>query len=655
MLAQEGHPGLVRRIGAGLAGALIRQTAIVAFCLPVASCLLAACAGTATPSSSPSPTLPTAQVPALDPHELVWAPVSRPSTLDPARIRDDPAAVQVCAQIYDRLVQFRPGTTELAPGLAENWTSSPDGRVFTFTLRQGLRFQDATPLDAAAVVWNFQRWMDPKHVAHQGEFRAWRDYFGGFVGEADADGRAINLVSGVEALDRRTVRVSLHAPFAPFLHHMAMVPFSIASPTAVLAQGEDYGSDGDHLPVGSGPFRVSSWSQEGVVALVPHEGHWAGMPGLPALWFVPIGDIDRRLQLVAAGEIQGAEFGPTEVVSGTSVSGATFVPRPARANAWLVLNHSREPLGDARVRLAISHAIDRQRLAREHFGLAAIPSGQLLPPGFLGYEPSIDPLAFDPEKARALLAEAGATSLKLNIWVANTPRAYLPDPLATAEAIAEMLRQVGIQATVKSENMRQFLMDRDRGRFTAWLTGWEAQSADPDNIWFWHFGAGRLAAEGYYEKPELAAALLRAQRTVQTSQREEIYRAAALTVAADEARIFLVHARPLVLVSERVDGYLPNPMGFDVFRDVSLAPPAAAPIGGTLVLPLPETATVTTTVESTLTLTVEPPAGTGAAGGTGSQAVGQQSPAPTGGAGSQAVGQQSPAPTRGAASPGGRP
>ncbi len=618
--------GARRRAWAMMAEASFRRRAwaIVGAVVVLAGGPLTGCATTTRPAVAPATFAGPPTAPPLDPQALVWAIPSRPATLDPARMRDDPAAAQVGAQIYDRLVHFRPGTAELAPGLAETWTSNPDGRVFTFLLREGLRFHDGTPLDAAAVVWNFQRWMDPKHVAHKGEFRAWRDYFGGFVGETDGQGRAINLVAGVEALDRRTVRISLHAPFAPLPYHLAMVPFSIASPTAVLAQGEDYGSDGDHLPVGSGPFRAGSWSPEGVVVLTADAGHWAGPPAVPALCFVTVSDVARRLQVVAAGEVQGAEFGPTEVVSGTLVSGATFMPRPPRANAWLMLNQSREPLGDVRVRRAISLAIDRERLAREHFGMAALPSGQLLPPGFLGYEPTIRPAPFDPEQARRLLAEAGADSLKLNIWVANTPRGYLPDPLATAEALAEMLRQVGIQTAVKSENMRQFLMDRDRGRFTAWLTGWEAQSADPDSIWFWHFGAGRLAAEGQYHRSELAAALLRAQRSIQTAQREEIYRAAASTVAADEARVFLVYTRPLVLVSERVDNYLPSPMGFDSFRDVVRAPPSVGPVPGTLVLPLPETATlaVTTTVTATVTVTMtgtvtstlKPAAGIGTSG-----------------------------------------
>jgi hypothetical protein len=151
---------------------------------------------------------------------------------------------------------------------------------------------------------------------------------------------------------------------------------------------------------------------------------------------------------------------------------------------------------------------------------------------------------------------------------------------------------------VRSESLRQFLLDRDSGRFAAWILGWEAQSADPDNFWFWHFGAGRNAAEGQYDNPELALSLLSAQRTIGAAQRAELYRAAAQRVHADQARIFLAHTRPLVAVSARVRGYEPEPFGFDNLAGVSLQPaapgtaPPPAPTGA-LPTPAPEAGTAT--------------------------------------------------------------
>ena len=541
--------------------------------------LVLSCTGpspTPGPDRAPSP----GPTPTADPNTVVWAVGQGPATLDAARLAAD-ADVQIAAQVYDRLVRLRPGTADLAPGIAADWDADTEGRTFTFKLRDGLRFHDGTPLDASAVVWNVERWMNPSHPAHQGEFQAWRSYFGGFVGEEDAQGRDLNLVAKVEALDARTVRFRLNAPFTPFLHNLAMVPFGLSSPTAVSAQGEDYGADGAHLPVGSGPLAVTGWSPDGTVALAPFADYWAKPAAAPGVRFVVISDVGRRAQAVADGAVHGADLPATLPITGSlTAPGVLVVPRPPSDTAWLMLNHSRTPLGDARVRRALSLAIDRETLARDHFGSAALPAGQLLPPGFLGHDDAIAPPARDVEGAKALLAEAGAgEGMKLILWVPNTDRDYLPDPLGAAEAVAANLREVGIDASVRSEGLRQFLADRDTGRFTAWIIGWRAQSTDPDNFWFWHFGAGRTASEGQYDNPELTLALRNAQRLVGTAQRAELYGLAARIVATDTARVFLAHTRPLVAVSTRIEGYEPGPLGFDDLAAVSLRP---APAGATV-------------------------------------------------------------------------
>ncbi len=536
--------------------------------------LAAGCVG--TPNASLGARPESRAIPTADPESLVWALSSEPTSLDAAQLANDQAGTQVAAQIYDRLLRFRPGTAELAPGILTDWSADPDGRIFTFTLRDGLEFHDGTRLDAAAVVWNFERWMDPQHPAHHGKFVAYRDYFGGFVGQKDAEGRAINLVAEVTAMDPETVRVTLNAPFAPFLRHLAMVPFGLASPAAVRSQGEDYGSDGEHLPVGSGAFKAVGWFSDGTILLEPNEDYWAGPPAASAMRFVVVPDTSDRARAVANGAVHGADLPPTTAITG-SLTAQTIevVARPPRSTAWLMLNHTRNPLGEEVVRRALSMAIDRERLAREQFGPLSQPANQLLPPGFSGHETEIEPTPYDTAAARRLLEENGySEGFKLNIWVANTARGYLPDPTGAAASVAEMLQEIGIDARVRSENLRQFLMDRDRGRFTAWLIGWEAQSADPDNMWYWHFGAGRVAAEGQYDNPDLRRSLLDAQRNTNSAEREEIYRAAARIVDADVPRIYLAHVCPIVAVSRWVEGYSPSPMGFDDFKEVSLRPGA---------------------------------------------------------------------------------
>jgi peptide/nickel transport system substrate-binding protein len=565
--------------GAALPGA--RDAVLVA----VIGALSAACAsGTAVPT--PAPGTPTA-TPTPHPGAVVWAVDAAPVTLDAARITTSPAEQQIAAQIYDRLVGYRPGSMELAPGLAANWEADVDGRTYTFNLRPGLTFHDGSALDARAVAWNFDRWMDPENPMHA-EFIAWQDHFGATASAEQAEGELPSgLVLRAEAINENTFRITLNAPFSPFVYALAGVPFGIASPSAVTAQGEAYGSDGAHLPVGSGPFRVVHWDADGGVRLAPFAGFRGGPPAAPALQFVVLPEAPVRLAAIAAGTVHGADLPST--FADPAPAGARLIPRPSRTGAWLVLNFSRPPLDDIRVRQAIDLALDRDALL-PHFGRFALPASQLLAPGFLGYNDDIVSPDRNLDEARRLFAEADAEgNFKLNIWVANSPRPYLPDPPGTAQAVADQLGELGIDATVRSEALRQFLDDRERGRFTAWIVGWENQTADPDNSWFWHFGAGRLAAEGQYVRPELAEILLTAQRTLGTESREAAYRRAAAMVDADTPRIFLAHTRPIAAIADRLEGYEPGPMGFDALQLVSLAtgptPGPGTVVAATIVVP----------------------------------------------------------------------
>jgi len=582
------RPGLARDPDRGRPcachGFIMRSRLVFNLTLLILITLLNAACRLATPTPSATSVAPPTATP--HPDAIVWVVPGPPTTLDASRLLDDPVGEQIGAQVYDRLVRLRPGTTQLAPGIAAQWDADTRAHTFTFTLREGLTFHDGTPLDADAVVWNFQRWMDPKHPFHHGKFQVWQGLFGGFIGQQDEQGREAWLVESAEVLGPRQVRFKLRASFTPFLHHLAMVPFGLASPTAVKSQGERYGGDREHWPVGSGPFKVVGWDADGTVRLAPFADYWAGAPAGAGLAFVPVPDDQARIAAVTGGAAHGAELAATTpITAALEIPSVKVVPRPARETTWLMLNLGRPPLDDLRVRQAISLAIDRARLAREHFGSLSLPASQLLPPEFLGHNPEVPAPEFDPDEARRLLAEADAAgNFPLNIWVPDQARPYLPDPAGSAQAVAEMLKAIGINAAVRTTGARQFLKDRGNSRFTAWITGWQAQSPDPDNFWFWHFGTpARAVAEGNYSNADLAGSLRDAQRTLDSEQRADIYRTAARTVDRDVARIFLVHPRPVIVVSARLRDYQPSPLGFDDFTQVTLAP---APPGATAA-PLP--------------------------------------------------------------------
>ncbi|MBK6769550.1 MAG: hypothetical protein IPG72_11200 [Ardenticatenales bacterium] len=585
---------------------------------------LAACTGQPTPLGPPPP----APAATADPRALVWALESAPTTLDAARAGTDLAALQVANQVNDGLFRYNADSLEIVGDLAENWDADVSGKTYTFTLRKGVLFQDGTALDAPAVKWNFERWLLPEHPQHKGRFLQWLSLFG----THDDKG----IVEKVEALDALTLRITLRQPFAPFVQHLANPAFGIASPRAVTAAVEAYGADGAHLPVGSGPYHVASWDKaSGVVRLEANARYWGAAPKTPNVVFAAIPDAGRRAEAVAAGVVAGAGFTPTMATTGTlAAPSLRIVPRPSRSNAWLMLDTSASPLSDKRVREAIHLTVDRTALASAHFGSQAIPSNQLLPPGFLGHDDNLRPPAPDVERAKALLAEADlAEGFPLRIWVPDQPRPYLPDPLGTAGAIVEMLKAIGIDASVNPISARRLLDNRDRA-YRAWLIGWEAQTSDPDSMWYWHFGPANTNTEGHYENDDLFKLLLEAQRTTaQTDRRRTLYESAAALVAADMPRIFLANARPIVAVGSRVQGYLPGAMGYDAFAGVSLTePPADASPPPPLESYLPPTATPTAVENAPLptagTPNGSPPAGTSTAAATPSPTPATPSPVP---------------------------
>ncbi|MFQ5855453.1 MAG: ABC transporter substrate-binding protein [Anaerolineae bacterium] len=517
------------------------------------------------PTSTPSP--PTATP---EPQVLTFGLPADPVRLDPA-LSLDPTSALVSAQIYDTLVRFVPGTTRIEPALATDWSVSPDGLTWDFALRDGVTFHDGVPLTAETVVWNFQRWMDPDHPAHQGEFRYWEGMFGGFVGEQDLEDMSRSLIASVEAPDARTFRLVLNKPFAPLLHNLAMDAFAILSPEAVLSGGAAaYGLPDGPRPIGTGPFRLDDW-RKGEVVLAGNQEYWAGPPALSRLIFRTIPDDRARYTALENGEIDGMDS-PTadDLAQAGRDRGIQIIMDPQPTTAFLNFNLDDEYLSKREVRQAIAHAINKPALAREAFGPTWQVATQMLPPSLWGYDETVEDYPFDPDRARELLAAAGLPEpFEVDLWYPDRPRPYLPDPRVAAEAIARDLGAVGIAVTLETEHWSAYLVDRSQGAFSMWLLGWTGYNGDPDSFFFYHFGLP-TPREGNYVNEELRKLLRQGQILVDPEMREELYRAAAAVIRDDVPRLFLAHPQEPMLLSPRVVGFIPNPAGPESFFGVSV-------------------------------------------------------------------------------------
>jgi len=519
---------------------------------------------------------------------LAWGPAAAPAQtfvvglpaepiqLDPA-VAVDSASLQITRQLYDTLVSLEGAPGEIRPALAERWEASPDGRVWTFHLRRGIRFHDGTALDAAAVVWNFERWRRSDHPQHANQVRAgrafeyWASQFGGFDAAA--------VVQKVEALGSHAVRLTLSSPLAPLLASLAMPGFGIASPAAVERWGTEFG----RRPVGSGAFRLARWVPGQEVVLEANPGYWGVRPKVSRVVARPIKDNARRLAALKAGEIHAMEgLNPDDVRAVAADPGLRLLLRPENNTGYLAFNYRVRAFQDRRVRLAFAHAIDRRAIVDALYGGTGLVATQFQPPSLWGHDAGLRDHEHSPEKARELLRQAGfPNGLReiswddgrrepLALWYMPVSRPYFPNPREIAQAIAADLARAGIVVRLETVDWAVYLDRVKDGRLPLYMLGWIGDNGDPDNGLCYVFCAPGAAPQGFYVNRALADLLRRARSLPARAERAALYRRAERLLHEDVARLFIAHNRTPLALAKGVTGYLPSLTGAEPYNTVEV-------------------------------------------------------------------------------------
>ena len=503
---------------------------------------------------------------------LVYGLSGQPQNLDPATHTDTNGSL-VQTQIYNTLVGFVPGSTELAPELATDWSSDPEAKVWTFKLREGVLFHDGTPFNAEAVKFNFERWWDPSHPAG---FRAegktyprWLRVFGPFKGEEGS------LLGQVEVIDPYTVRFHLSQPFAAFPAALG-AQFGIASPKALTAAGAAYGAPGSNI-VGTGPFVFKSWSYGEQIVLEKNPDYWrSDLPKAQEIVFRFIAEPASRLAELRAGSIDLAgDLSPDDWDSLEADSNLTILVRASLNVGYLALNPAFAPFADPRVREAVDLALDQAGTAAALYGELGVGDGHFLPPSLAEFRAPDFAENFDPARARELLAEAGyPQGFDLELWYMPVSRPYFPSPAVVAEIIAANLADIGIRVQLRTEDWAAYLADVDTPPgFPAFILGWTAPYPDPDAFFWPHFAPGHTGYLGGFQNPQLLELMNQGRTSADPAERAQIYAQAEQLVAADRVRLVLIHASPLLAHRVGVTGWLPSPMGQESLEGVSKASP----------------------------------------------------------------------------------
>jgi peptide/nickel transport system substrate-binding protein len=521
--------------------------------------------------------------------------------LDPAIVTDG-ESFRVTGQCLEPLYQYEPGGTTPIPALATECTTNEAGTEWTCTLRQGVKFHDGTDFNADAVIFNFERWRftdNPYHFESQ-VFEYYEYMWSGFD---DA-----SAIASVEKIDDYTVKFVLSVPVAPFLANLAMDMFAISSPAAIEQYGEDYG-----LPsvgcVGTGPFKFVEWTEGDHITVEAYDDYWGGRPTIDQIVWRVIPDDSARVLALRAGDIDALEQATIEDIQAAEADPDLYVlARPALNTGYLAFNYAIEEMRDINFRRAVAHAINRQGLQENFFGTYGEVASNFLPPNMLGHNADIEDWAYDTEMAKQYLADAGfpegisevtlaqdivdaegnvvytaGEKIPLRLYYLPITRFYFPSPKEVAEGMAADLAKAGINVTLElAGDWSTYLGLRRTGQLVGlYQLGWGGDNGDPDNFhgYFWGFGSGDRVGddpsawvktpdqrEGFYANQEVATLCYEGQINPDRAERELIYKQIEQLLHDDVARVWLVHNNTPLLFSNKVSGYVPQPVGADYYE-----------------------------------------------------------------------------------------
>jgi len=372
-----------------------------------------------------------------------------PQSLDPHHYKAGGIDIAVIDLLMDGLVTFD-RKMNIVPQLATSW-EWVDNTTLRFKLRQGVVFQDGTPFNAAAAKVNLDRMAQAAEV---------KGYYG--------------QLASTETPDDSTVVLKLKAPFAPFLRNLASPLGGMISPAAI----EKYGNDLPRRPVGTGPFKLNEWLPNERLVVAKNPTYWGTPVKLDQVTFRPFPEEATRLLSFQAGELDVIQDPvPSSVKQLEADPRFQIVKTQQMRNLWLGIENGDKTLENVKLRQAIAYAIDRNTLVNMVAEGMASVAESLLPPEMMNLPKVAYP--YDPAKAKALLAEAGAQNVKLNLWAPQGR--YLKDK-EIGEAIQQELKQVGIDAQLQIWEWGAFNKAIMEHKQQLWIQGWGFLAGDPDGM-----------------------------------------------------------------------------------------------------------------------------------------------------------------------------
>ncbi len=474
------------------------------------------------------------------------------------------ATTRVINNVLEGLVKYTPGTVELQPHIAveiptlENGGISEDGLTYTFKLRDGVTFHDGTPLDAEAVRTSYRRLYD-------------KDFE--FYDATNTSGFFLTGLQSVDVVDPMTVSFTLAKPNAAFMELSNIFAGKLMSPKAIMELPAEQWAEGSY---GTGPFKVAAWEKGAKVELVRNEEYWGDKPALQTLIFRPIPEPTARVSALLGGEVDMIVVVPPDSIQAIKDNPDLLYEQGPSLHYWFIqLNTKEPPFDDKRVRQAVNYAIDKEGLAEAILSGSAVPATQPMPAANWSYNPEVTGYPYDPEKAKALLAEAGYADGFSTTLIIPQSGSGMMVPIPMNEFIAGNLRDVGIEVAIQSYEWVSYLGIWGQGLTPESTMGNQSIMASEPYVADFLLASGFTPADGgwnigYYGNPEVDALLEEALVHPDKETRAGLYAKAWAMITDDAPWIFVVNDLQPMAFKKTVKGYQTNPAYVIDFTTISV-------------------------------------------------------------------------------------
>lgn len=476
--------------------------------------------------------------------------------------------------IYDTLVRHIRGSTRLAPGLAERWEVSRDGKEYTFFLRRGVRwhrnalFEPTREFNADDVLFTFNRqWKtnDPYHQVNSSNHAFFNSLgIGAFIKRADK-------------LDDYTIRFTLNEPKVAFLSMFALPFMGVQSyeyAVSLIRQGVP--EQIDHQPIGTGPFYWVGYEPDQRIRYRAFDDYWRGRARLDVLEFFITPNPQERWERMQRNECQLMPFPhPGDLPHMRAHGDVTVFQQPGLNVSYLAFNTTKPPFTDVRVRRALNMAVNKPALVERVFQGTGEPAVSLIPPTFWSHNSQLQDEPYNPAEARRLLAEAGfPNGFSTDFWVMPITRGYNPNPQLMGQIIAQDLSRVGVQVNIKTDEWGEYYRRMTQGEHSMGLLGWTGSHGDPD-YFFYNLLSCEAAQDGgsnvaKFCNPAYDRLVTRARSIANPALRIPLYEEAQRIFKEQAPWLPIAHAVQTVVYRNEVVNFRASPFGLHDFYGVEL-------------------------------------------------------------------------------------